>query len=135
MTELIERELELPASAEDVWRAMTDPAWLATWLAEEVALELWPGGEARFVVDGEELSGWVEEATAPGPQRRTGRLVFWWGPDQEPATRVDLTVSETDDGSVLRVVETRPLQTLDAIGVPLPGAARSAGYGPVLVAA
>ena len=34
MTDLIERELALPAPVEDVWRAITDPEWLSGWLAD-----------------------------------------------------------------------------------------------------
>jgi hypothetical protein len=37
-------------------------------------------------------------------------------------------------GSLLRVVETRPLHALDLVGIPLPGTG-GAGYGPALVAA
>src|ERR1039457_5642738 len=48
MTDRIERELVLPASPGDVWRALTDPDWLSQWLADEVTLELRPGGDARF---------------------------------------------------------------------------------------
>ena len=44
MTDLIERELSLPASVADVWRAITDPQWLSGWLADDVELELLPGG-------------------------------------------------------------------------------------------
>ena len=65
MTDLIERELELPASLEEVWAAVTDPRWLSTWLADEAALELWPGGDARFELGDETRTGWVEEVCAP----------------------------------------------------------------------
>jgi uncharacterized protein YndB with AHSA1/START domain len=122
MTDRIERELLLPASPEDVWEAVTGPGWLA----EEVHLDLRPGGDASF---GARKSGWVEEASAPA------RLAFWWTTDGEPATRVEITIKpERDSATRLRVVETRPLEVLDLVGMPLPGIG-GAWFGPALVAA
>ena len=135
MTDQIERELELDAPVTTVWRALTDPAWLAQWLADEVELELVPGGEARFVVDGERRAGWIEEISPPregGP----GRLAFWWqAEDGEPASRVTLELAPTPAGTRLRVTESRPLEILDLAGIPLRGAGGTPGPGPILVAA
>jgi uncharacterized protein YndB with AHSA1/START domain len=137
MTELIERDLTIPRSLAEVWEAVTDPAWLETWLADAVTLELWPGGEAHFVTDGEERTGWVEEvsppsenATAPGP----ARLAFWWAIGDEPATRVQIELTPDGSGTAVRLVESRPLQVLDLVGIPLPGQS-GRRYGPALVAA
>jgi uncharacterized protein YndB with AHSA1/START domain len=125
MTERIERELLLSASPEDVWEAVTGPGWLA----EEVHFELRPGGDASFRSRGETKTGWVEEASAPI------RLAFWWAADGEPATRVELTLEPDRDAATrLRVIETRPLELLDLIGMPLPGAG-GPSYGPALVVA
>ena len=125
MTERIERELSIDALVEDVWVAITADGWLA----DEVELDLRPGGDARFR-SGEALkTGWVEEALAPW------RLSFWWAPDGEPASRVELALEQAlEGGTRLRVLESRPLDVLDLIGVPLsrPG---GASYGPALVAA
>jgi uncharacterized protein YndB with AHSA1/START domain len=137
MTDLIHRELELPAAPEEVWQALTDPAWLEAWLADSVLLELWPGGEAQFTIGDRVLSGWVEEVSAPSPDGRdagSGRLAFWWAQDGEPASRVELALSPMATGTRLQVVETRPLQVLDLVGIPLPGHGGST-YGPALVAA
>ncbi|MBV9417461.1 MAG: hypothetical protein JO363_20920 [Solirubrobacterales bacterium] len=62
------------------------------------------------------------------------RLTFWWAVDDEPASRVELRIDAHGGSTRLRVVETRPLDVLDLIGVPLPGAG-GANYGPALVAA
>ena len=128
MPEQVERELLLEASRAEVWKAITGPGWLA----DEVSLELWPGGEARFSDSNEVRVGWVENAVAPAT------LIFWWAPEgepDEPASRVELTLQERGDGATrLRVVETRPLQVLDLVGIPLSGAA-GARYGPALLAA
>jgi uncharacterized protein YndB with AHSA1/START domain len=137
MTDLIERELELPASPAEVWQALTDPAWLSAWLADEVALELWPGGDARFQIGDRVRTGWVEEVTAPPRDPGdggAGPLAFWWAEDQEPASRVELALTATEHGTRLRVVETRPLEVLDLVGIPLPGSGRTS-FGPALVAA
>ena len=92
MTDRIERELELPAPSDEVWEALTDPERLAGWLADEVSFDLRPGGEASFR-DGETLRrGWVEEVSAPASRDGGGRLAFWWASDDEPASRVELTL-------------------------------------------
>jgi uncharacterized protein YndB with AHSA1/START domain len=137
MADLITRELELPAPPDDVWRALTDPGWLESWLADTVSLELWPGGEALFTFGDRVRTGWVEEVSAPpadGEDPGEGRLAFWWAEDEEPASRVELVISPWEAGTLLRVVETRPLQVLDLVGIPLPGTG-GATYGPALVAA
>lgn len=138
MTDRIERELELPASAARVWTSLTDPDLLAEWLADEAMLELRPGGEARFRIGELTKTGWVEEIAPPDPDAsdpEAGRLVFWWAQDGEPASRVELTLWRTArDATRLRIVETRPLEVLDLVGIPLPGHG-GARYGPALVAA
>ncbi len=139
MTDLIERELTLPAPPEAVWEAMTDPAWLREWLADEAELQLRPGGDARFRIGDDTRTGWVEEVTPPA-DGAGGRLAFWWEMDGEPASRVALELTATDAGTRLRVVETRPLDVLELVGIPLegPGGLTTSNgdrYGPALVAA
>jgi uncharacterized protein YndB with AHSA1/START domain len=130
MTDEIERELLLPAPPEQVWEVVTAPGFLA----EEVELDLEPGGDARFVDGDDRRTGWVEEAVPPGAGE-PARLAFWWSTDDEPASRVELTLEPDADGyTKLRVVEARPLEVLDVIGIPLPGSGGSA-RGPALLAA
>jgi len=124
MTERIERELWLPAAPDAVWEVVTSDGWLA----DHVRLDLRPGGDAEFAPGDRTRSGWIEDVSVPE------RLTFWWAVDDEPATRVELKIDERGDGTRLRVVETRPLEVLDLVGVPLPGAG-GATYGPALVAA
>jgi uncharacterized protein YndB with AHSA1/START domain len=136
MTDQIERELLVPATPKEVWDVITGPGWLA----EDVQLELVPGGDAQFA-SGEELkTGWVEEALVPRTAADTGRLVFWWAGGGDPGTRVELTLEpEGDAATRLRVVEARPLDVLDVVGIPLPGSGGAsyggASYGPALLAA
>jgi uncharacterized protein YndB with AHSA1/START domain len=124
MSERIEREVWLPAPPEAVWDAVTSDGWLA----ERVSLDLRPGGEAQFESADRVRSGWVEDVSAPE------RLSFWWSIDDEPASRVELHIDARGETTRLRIVETRPLEVLDLIGVPLPGAG-GARFGPALVAA
>jgi len=132
MVEQIERELLLPAGADEVWQIVTSSGWLA----EEVHLELFPGGEASFDSEGCSKHGWVEEAVAPRPDEQSaGRLTFWWGTDDEPATRVELTLEPGGaQATRLRVVEARPLELLDVIGIPL-AEGEAGGRGPAMLVA
>jgi uncharacterized protein YndB with AHSA1/START domain len=136
MTEQIERELQLPAPLDAAWKALTDPEWLQRWLADDVTIDLRPGGDASFRLGDSVRSGWVEEVSPPCPERDgDGRLVFWWADDGEPASRVELELTPADGGgSLLRVIEARPLEVLDLVGIPLQRPGGSA-YGPALVAA
>ncbi|MFL5821945.1 MAG: SRPBCC domain-containing protein [Solirubrobacteraceae bacterium] len=130
-TDRIEREVLVPAPADELWRIITGDGWLA----DEVEIELVPGGEARFASRDGERTGWVEEAEPPTGERDPGRLVFWWTADGEPASRVDLTLDPDPDGMTrLRIAETRPLEVLDVVGIPLPGTGRST-HGPALLMA
>jgi uncharacterized protein YndB with AHSA1/START domain len=124
MAERIERELLIAASPEEVWDAVTGESWLA----DEVLLDLRPGGDAEFRSEEAVKTGWVEDVQAPE------RLAFWWACDGEPATRVELTLTPEAQATLLRVVETRPLELLDLVGMPLPRAGGKT-FGPALVAA
>jgi len=130
MAEQVTREIWLVAPAEAVWDAVID----CEWLADEAYLDLRPGGDAWFRCGEEVRSGWVEEATGPGPDGRPGRLAFWWSLDDEPASRVELTVEEREDSTRVRVVEARPLDVLGLVGVPLSGGLGGRTYGPALLA-
>ena len=96
------REITLPAAPDEVWRSLEEP----TWLGEDAAIELRPDGEVRAG----ERTGFVEEAEEPR------RLVFWWSAPDEDATRVELELTEEDDETHVRVVESRPLALLDLYG-------------------
>ena len=58
----VTREVVLEAPLEEVWDALTDPAELAEWFANDVELELEPGGDGVFRWDdGEERHAVVED--------------------------------------------------------------------------
>jgi len=97
------REITLPATAEEVWRSLEEPAWLG----DDASIELLPDGEVRAG----EREGFVEEVD------EERRLVFWWAAPGEDSTRVELSFEEDGDVTHVRVVESRPLALLDLYGV------------------
>lgn len=129
LVDRIERELVLAAPPRNVWELVTASGWLA----DEVEFELVPGGDARFLTDAQERTGWVEAALAPDDDGGGGHLVFWWAAEGDSATRVEITLEPESAGMTrLRVLETRPLQVLDLVGIPLPGTGGSTP-GPVML--
>jgi uncharacterized protein YndB with AHSA1/START domain len=115
MEHVVERELVVPEPREEVWRSLSEPEWLG----EDAAIDLRPAGELRVG----ERTGFVEEADMPE------RLVFWWSEPDHEASRVELELREVEEGTLIRVVESRPLAILDGygrdlaveLGVPRPG--------------
>jgi uncharacterized protein YndB with AHSA1/START domain len=95
----IEREIVVPASADEVWEALTEPEELERWFATEVELDAQPGGVGVFRwANGEERRAVVREAE-PGE-----RLVLEWEDEGE----VVLELAEVDGGTRVRVVERSP---------------------------
>lgn len=126
----VEREAVIPAPVEEVWEVVTGDGWLA----DEVELELEPGGDAKFASSDDTRDGWVEESSPPGAFEEGARLVFWWEDGSRPASRVELILEPVEDGATrLRVSETRPLEVLDVRGIPLPGSG-TRNQGPSLLA-
>src|SRR5688572_15543886 len=99
MEELVERELTVPETADEVWTSLAEPDWLGG----DATIDLHEAGEVRAG----DRTGFVEEADAPR------RLVFWWSAPDEEATRVEIDLDETDSGTDIRVTESRPLAILD----------------------
>jgi uncharacterized protein YndB with AHSA1/START domain len=103
------REITLPATAEEVWQSLEEPAWLG----ENASIELHPDGEVRAG----DRTGFVEEVD------EERRLVFWWAAPEEDSTRVELSLEEDGDVTHVRVVESRPLAMLDLYGAEIVTAA------------
>jgi len=96
---MIRKEIVLPSPREEVWEALTDPERLEDWFANEVELDLRPGGGASFRWgNGEERHAVVTEVD---PERR---LAFEWDDEGE----VEFTLEDDADGTRLTVVETVP---------------------------
>ena len=93
----VEREIELPASPAEVWDA------LPGMLGDDVELVAEPGGRLHADgPDGERVGAVDEVAVAR-------RLTFWWTAvdGDEPPSYVELELFDTDEGTLLRVRETR----------------------------
>ena len=120
MDELVERELTVPETAEEVWSSLAEPEWLG----DDATIDLREAGD----VSAGDRTGFVEEADGPR------RLVFWWsGPDEE-ATRVEIDLDETDAGTHIRVTESRPLAILDGRDLAIEFGGMSGGTGPMALA-
>jgi uncharacterized protein YndB with AHSA1/START domain len=96
------RDITLPATAEEVWRSLEEPAWLG----ENASIDLRPDGDVRAG----DRTGFVEEV------QEERRVVFWWAGPGEDSTRVELELEEEDEVTHVRVVESRPLAMLDLYG-------------------
>jgi uncharacterized protein YndB with AHSA1/START domain len=104
---MIRREIILPNPREEVWEALTEPERLEDWFANDVDLDLRPGGGASFRwSNGEERSATV---TLVEPGRR---LAFEWDDcGLEGGGEVEFTLDDDADGTRLTVVETAPAWT------------------------
>jgi uncharacterized protein YndB with AHSA1/START domain len=96
---MIRREIVFPVSREELWEALTEPERLEDWFANEVEVDLRPGGAASFRwSNGEERHATVTTVTLEE------RLAFAWEDEGE----VEFTLADDVDGTRLTVVETAP---------------------------
>jgi uncharacterized protein YndB with AHSA1/START domain len=92
----VQREIVVPAPVEEVWSAVTEPERLEEWFANDVELELEPGGTGTFRWDdGEERHAVVEEVD---PERR---FAFTWDDGH-----VEIELVEVEGGTRVLVTET-----------------------------
>ena len=103
------REITLPATIDEVWRSLAEPAWLG----QDASIDLRLDGDVRAG----EREGFVEEVDEPR------RLVFWWAAPDEESTRVEIELEEDGAETHVRVVESRPLAMLDLYGAEILGGA------------
>ena len=95
----IVREIEMDASPEDVWSALTDETQLEEWFANDVELDPTPGGRGVFRWDNGEVRVAVVEEIEEG-----SRIVLRF----EDEGVVDLRVLPGDNGTRVRVREAAP---------------------------
>jgi uncharacterized protein YndB with AHSA1/START domain len=96
---MIRKEIQLPATREEVWSALTDPDELERWFANNVELDLRPGGAAVFRWgNGEARRATVTEVE---PEER---LAFTWDEEGE----VEFSLADDEAGTLLTVVESSP---------------------------
>jgi uncharacterized protein YndB with AHSA1/START domain len=95
----VRREIVLPAGRDEVWSALTDPARLEEWFANEVELDPRPGGAGLFRWDNGEERRVVVEAV--DPEERLELAL-----DDEGS--VAFTLDDDPEGTRLTVVESAP---------------------------
>ncbi len=99
---VIERRVLLPATADAVWRALTESDELSRWFGCPVELEPRPGGRITVGEGPDARRGLVEEFE---PHRR---LAVRWLPGPRPGvprTRVEFVLEGGPEGTLLTVVE------------------------------
>jgi uncharacterized protein YndB with AHSA1/START domain len=126
----IRRETILDAPRDEVWALVGSPEGLATWLADEVALEAVAEGASGTVVeDGAQRRVTIEEV-------EDGRRVAlsWCGEDGEPSL-VELTLDDDGERRTRMVVVELPLVTLRVASVGAASRFTSATRGPQMAVA
>jgi uncharacterized protein YndB with AHSA1/START domain len=99
----VRRVVEIRATRERVWSALTEPSELLRWFPTERAeIDLRPGGEASFVWEDSADEAVVDVVSPPT------RLVFRWRPAglDRPYTTVSFELEESEEGTRLTLVET-----------------------------
>ena len=98
----VARELVLPAAPEEVWDALTSPERLEEWLANDVELDVTPGGEGVFRWESGEVRRAVVETVDEGRL-----LIMRWWDEETPAetTTVAIAVEEVEQGTRVVVTE------------------------------
>lgn len=106
-TTRIEQRIKIEARPETVFSFLTDPAKLAMWQGQHVAVDATPGGMYRIVIrDGLVMRGEFVEITPPT------RLVFTfgWEGDDNPigagSTTVSYDLEPDGDGTMLTLTHT-----------------------------
>lgn len=106
---VVRREVVLPVDRERAWAALEDPEELATWLADEVEIEIEVGAQGWLRwEDGEQRHATVEEVD------RGRRIVLRWSQSDGLETLVELVLDDVPEGTRLVVLEL-PVARLEAV--------------------
>ena len=110
MSDTIEREITIAAPVERVWELITRPEHVGTWFGDAGAeIDLRPGGAITL--------RWEEYGTVQGRIERIEPMTLFsyrWAPFDDPgraepgegnSTLIEFMLSESDEGTRLRVVE------------------------------
>jgi uncharacterized protein YndB with AHSA1/START domain len=116
-----EQVVDLDASIEAAWDAISDPSELANWLGPVVELDLRPGGHGRVVDD----DGAVRQLVITDV--RAGEQVAWhWWSESGELSSVELRLDRHDGHTRLHITETTllPSATPDVVRAQVHGCAR-----------
>jgi uncharacterized protein YndB with AHSA1/START domain len=101
----VERHVTLPTDLDEAWDLLTRPEELGAWLGDEVVLDPTPGAAGTVLErDGTRRHLVVHDV-------EVGRRIAWeWWTDEADAdgagaSRVEITLVPTDEGTLVRVVE------------------------------
>jgi uncharacterized protein YndB with AHSA1/START domain len=112
---MLVRQVVIPADAQELWDALTEPDVVAAWFGAQVEWDLRPGGPARFLDDDGTVRHGVVESVLPGRH-----LSFrWWRRDdgQQDISQVSYDLEPEEGGTKLTVTE-QPLPAPTAPPVP-----------------
>jgi uncharacterized protein YndB with AHSA1/START domain len=96
MSDSIVTEVELDLPPDEAWEHIIDPAWLG----DDGHISAVPGGEGEVIDDGQLHVVVVEEVERPD------RFAFRWATFDEPPSRVEIDIVESDGGSRVVITET-----------------------------
>jgi uncharacterized protein YndB with AHSA1/START domain len=104
----IERDVEIEAPVDVVWRTITEPGQITRWFADRVELDLKPGGHG-YLAFGEQKGTAILIETVDQPSR----FAFRWNRPQDDDPTIDNAVlveftltARGPESTHLRVVET-----------------------------
>ena len=104
-TEAITFELDFKHSPKKVWRALTDPDLLSKWLLPVLDFKLAPG--ASFTFTAPPKPGWDGRVNCQVVEIDEGKkLSYSWRVGEELDTVVTFSVTPTDAGTHLSIVQT-----------------------------
>lgn len=103
MIEPFSIEVDLPASVEEVFRHLTEPAAMIRWMGQHASLQPVPGGAFEVDINGVPVRGRYLEVDPPR------RVLVSWGvagnADMQPgSTEVEFTLTPGATGTRLRLV-------------------------------
>lgn len=108
--------VDIDATVDEVWTALTTDAGLAEWMGAGSTLGPSVGGLVHFadVATGRERTGRLDELQ---PRER---VAYTWWPEDEPelVTNVNITLEPTETGTRVTVKEQLPVATASASTAP-----------------
>jgi uncharacterized protein YndB with AHSA1/START domain len=104
MKKILHRTVELPSPVEETWDIVLDPSWLG----DEGEVNAEEGGEG-WVREGDETRWMLVEEVVEGE-----RFIYRWASFIDEPSRVEITLSPTDGGTRVDIVESPLPATMKA---------------------
>ena len=97
----VRRESVFDAEREEVWDALTDPERLREWFANDVELDVRPGGAGTFRWD----DGSVRHARVERVEEARELRLTWWDEEDGGESVVSISLADSESGTRVTVVE------------------------------